>query len=163
MESFRKKAVYWLPAVALMIAIFVFSAMDANESDDMSGPFVTLFVHVLELVTGRQVDLGSPVMGACVFVVRKSAHMTEYAMLAASFCFALGRTFSLRGVAMGAGALGLAVLYAATDEFHQTFVPGRAGMLTDIGIDAIGALAGICVFFLVCRIIRRCGNRKGKK
>ena len=32
----------------------------------------------------------------------------------------------------------MTVCYAATDEFHQLFVPGRAGMVTDVLIDSIG-------------------------
>lgn len=39
----------------------------------------------------------------------------------------------------------LAVLYAATDEIHQTFVPGRSGRVTDVLIDAAGAAVGVLV------------------
>jgi VanZ family protein len=40
----------------------------------------------------------------------------------------------------------LAVLYAVTDEVHQTFVEGRAGAPLDVGIDALGALAGVLLW-----------------
>ena len=42
-------------------------------------------------------------------------------------------------------AWGAATLYAATDEFHQLFVPGRAGLPTDVLIDATGAALGLLV------------------
>ena len=61
-----------------------------------------------------------------------------------------------RDAASGSGAVvvearqvGLALLvsvtYAAADEFHQTLVPGRGGAITDVLIDAAGALAGIAL------------------
>jgi VanZ family protein len=46
----------------------------------------------------------------------------------------------------------MAVLYAITDEFHQTFTPGRNASITDVGIDAVGAILGVLVWIA----IRRC-------
>jgi VanZ family protein len=50
-----------------------------------------------------------------------------------------------------AAALGIAVLYAATDEFHQNFVPNRTGSLKDVGIDTAGALLGLGIVWLCYR------------
>ena len=72
-------------------------------------------------------------LGTWDYVLRKLAHMTEYAILA---------VLLLRATGSYAWAFGLAVAYAATDEFHQLFVRGRHGSPLDVGIDAIGALAG---------------------
>jgi VanZ family protein len=70
-------------------------------------------------------------------VLRKLAHMTEYAVLTVLWWRAL------RG--LGAGrplvlAIGISLLYAASDEFHQTFVEGRTGTPVDVGIDFVGML-----------------------
>ena len=54
---------------------------------------------------------------------------------------------------MIATAWGISTAYAATDEFHQIFVPGRAGMVTDVMIDSSGALAGILLAALAGFII----------
>jgi VanZ family protein len=43
-------------------------------------------------------------------------------------------------------AFALATLYAASDEFHQTFVRGRMGSPIDVAIDAIGVVAGIVIW-----------------
>lgn len=56
---------------------------------------------------------------------------------------------------MIATAWGISTAYAATDEFHQIFVPGRAGMVTDVMIDSSGALAGILLAALAGFIITR--------
>jgi VanZ family protein len=69
-----------------------------------------------------------------VVVVRKLGHVTGYALLTGLWWWAL------RGVVDRPllWAIGIALAYACTDEFHQTFVRGRDGTPRDVGIDAIG-------------------------
>jgi VanZ family protein len=76
-------------------------------------------------------------LGVWDTILRKGAHMTEYAILA---CLLVRATGSY------AWAFGLAVAYSATDELHQTFVRGRHGSPIDVGIDAVGALIGLAVW-----------------
>jgi VanZ family protein len=73
-------------------------------------------------------------LGVWDTVLRKGAHVTEYAVLGALLLRALGRDVPsfLAGVA-----------YAATDEFHQHFVAGRHASPVDVGIDAIGVAVGV--------------------
>jgi VanZ family protein len=75
-------------------------------------------------------------LGTWDTVLRKCAHMTEYAILA---------VLLLRATGSYAWAFALAVAYAASDEVHQLFVRGRHGSPVDVGIDAIGALIGLAV------------------
>jgi VanZ family protein len=49
------------------------------------------------------------------------------------------------GHAVEYAAFLVSVLYAASDEYHQTFVPGRSGRLVDVGVDTIGALVALLV------------------
>jgi VanZ family protein len=68
-------------------------------------------------------------------VLRKLAHVTEYAVLTGLWWRAL------RGLGLGrplAVAIAIGLLYAASDEFHQTFVEGRTGSPVDVGIDFAG-------------------------
>jgi len=73
-------------------------------------------------------------LGTWDYVLRKGAHMTEYAILAVLLARATGSYM---------WAFVLAVTYAGSDEFHQTFVRGRHGSPIDVGIDAVGALIGL--------------------
>ena len=75
-------------------------------------------------------------LGTWDYVLRKCAHMTEYAVLAVLLRRALGRD---------APTLLLASAYAVTDEFHQTFVAGRHGSPVDWAIDTVGALVGLAL------------------
>ena len=51
-------------------------------------------------------------------------------------------------------------LIAATDEFHQLFVPGRGARVTDVLIDSLGAAAGILLFLAVRRLLARPVQRR---
>jgi VanZ family protein len=73
-------------------------------------------------------------LGGWDYVLRKGAHMTEYAILA---------VLLVRATGSYAWAFGITVAYAASDEVHQLFVRGRHGSPIDVGIDAVGALIGI--------------------
>ena len=75
-------------------------------------------------------------LGTWDLVLRKLAHVGEYAVLGALLLRALARPWA---------ALALGIAYAVSDELHQTFVPGRAGTPLDVAIDAVGVALGILV------------------
>lgn len=74
----------------------------------------------------------------------KSGHGIGYAVLGGTLLRALAGG-TLRGVTWGRGAaaIGLAVLYGISDEFHQSFVPGRSPDAIDIAADAAGAAIAV--------------------
>lgn len=112
----------WLPPVLLMAVIYVLS---------------------------DQPNLGSG-LGVVDLIARKLVHMAEFAALTALWWRAL-RTKAGQTPALIAAA-GVAMVYAVTDEIHQTFVLGRSGSAWDAAIDAIG-VATACA--LVARRLRR--------
>ena len=92
---------------------------------------------------------------SAVFMARKCAHLTEFAIFACLVWNALrrprwrdARPWSWREAME---ALWFAALYAASDEFHQTFVPSREGCLRDVGIDTCGAAAGLLALWALGR------------
>jgi VanZ family protein len=104
-----KKLDPWLPPLLLMGVIFFFSA---------------------------QPNLNSG-LGWIDHVGRKIVHASEYAFL----CFLWWRALrtKLDSVRALAPAWAITTLYAATDEFHQTFIHGRHGTPVDVAIDSMGA------------------------
>ena len=93
------------------------------------------------------------------YVIRKGAHMAEYAILAALLWRA--RRQPVRGDTRpwhwseAILALGLAFAFAASDEFHQTFVPSREGRVGDVFIDSAGAALGVGAIWLFGRWRRK--------
>jgi VanZ family protein len=76
-------------------------------------------------------------LGTWDLILRKCAHVTEFAVLGFLLARAIGRE---------APALLLGVLYAASDEFHQAFVRGRHASPVDVTIDSLGLLLGLAVW-----------------
>ena len=71
-------------------------------------------------------------------VGRIVAHAGEYALLTALWAWALAPLYGRRALLAAAA---IALLYALTDEYHQSFVPGRDADLFDIVVDATGIAA----------------------
>jgi VanZ family protein len=99
----------WLPVVAWAAVIFTLSSIPS-------------------LSTG---------LGTWDTILRKGAHLTEYAVLGGLLYRALGREPL---------ALAVGIAYAATDELHQYFVHGRHASPVDVAIDAVGVAVGMLVW-----------------
>lgn len=108
------KILYWLPAGALMILIFLLSS---RQSISISTEFSINFIFF------------------------KSLHIGFYATLTFLYAFALRMTTNFSKKDQLLIAVMLAIAYGISDEIHQTYVPTRTGTFRDIGIDLIGILA----------------------
>lgn len=127
----RRFLKYWLPVLVWMICVFIGSTdlLSAEHTSRYIGPFLRWFAP----------DVSEATVASVQMVARKCAHLTEYAILAAL----LYRAFRQhRGQAFGT-VLIISVLYAALDEFHQSFVVTRTASPWDVAIDCFGALVGM--------------------
>ena len=70
------------------------------------------------------------------FILKKIGHITVYAVLFRLTYDALGKKSEHRVL----NAFVFCILYAISDEYHQSFVPGRTPMLRDVGIDLVGMM-----------------------
>jgi VanZ family protein len=119
---------YWLPPLLWMGLIFFLSA----QSSLPHHPDILL-------------DL----------ILKKVAHVMEYGILAFLLWRALSRELDTLSWSALVIAFLVSVLYAASDEYHQTFVPGRNGTPVDVSIDAVGALIALLVVGSLRRKRRR--------
>jgi len=90
-------------------------------------------------------DLGTG-LGGWDLVLRKTAHAAEFAVLGLLLARAIGRELP---------ALVLGIGYAAADELHQAFVPGRLGSPWDVLLDSVGVAFGV----LLMRRLRTYNSR----
>lgn len=179
-------AILW---IALMVLIYWFSDQPDTVSSEQSMRIGKLICSILvggydtlsEVTQYQYAELID-------HFVRKSAHFCEYAVLGmltwGSFRWVRvvfrekrGRCYETCSEAESGSrslwanrkievfAWAWCICYAATDEFHQLFVPGRYGMVRDVILDSLGALTGIAVCIMVSR--RFCKNgtkgREGKR
>lgn len=137
----KKQYLAWLPACMFAAAIFWFSAQPADISTEMSDSVTKLLLRIAE-ATGLLELSPQKVYRLCrlsAVPIRKAAHITEYMVFHVTVLYAL-RRWNMRGEKWLLRALAITVFYACTDEFHQLFVPGRAGRITDVMIDSTGVL-----------------------
>ena len=87
----------------------------------------------------------SPGIGNLGHVV---AHFTEYFVLTSLWAWALIPHLGLRALPV---AWLIAVAYAITDEWHQSFVPDRDSDPVDVLVDSVGAAAAVALFAVIAR------------
>lgn len=156
MKQTERKALYgWLCLTALWCAlIFWFSAKPADASSEQSGSIVRL----LEVVIGR-LGLGSFVsvigLDVLTYLVRKTAHFTIYFVLGLLSSRSAAHLFSCAGVRRFFVPLCFCALYAASDELHQDFVPGRAAMWQDVLLDSSAAAVACALHTLAVHLHAR--------
>ena len=135
-----KKKKYLILTILWMIFIFVMSQTPGNDSSKQSNFIVDIIIHILPITRDT-----------LSFIVRKCAHMTEYAILA----FLIYKTIVHIGKSLVKSFI-FTFLYACTDEFHQLFIAGRAGQFRDVCIGSTGALIMILIIYII-------NKRKDKK
>lgn len=144
----KKKHCYAILCIIWMLVIFWFSAQVADDSQEMSD----FFVHLLDAVFSLDIMRNEIIRDMTSFLVRKAAHMSVYAVLAILFGLTI-REYKKEPWLLP--ALAATAAYAATDEFHQLFVPGRSGQLKDVLIDTAGVALGLVLLALILYLKRR--------
>lgn len=141
----------WLPAVIWMGVIFAMSAMPGDVSGETSGTLMRVVMGVLSFVLGG--DAAAAIEPDFIhLLIRKGAHMAEYAVLFLLY----HRALRLEGAKRpGLLALALCAAYAATDELHQAFVAGRGPSVVDVCIDTLGADAAWTLTSIIGNIKRK--------
>jgi VanZ family protein len=169
--------VFWLPPLAWMVLIFSASA-DARSYQHSSLLFVPMLNWLFPRMSVEHVEM-------IHHMLRKCGHLTEFAILALLFWRAIhhtrrppitterndaGRTEPKHsGGGRGepkqieggwhwdeAGlALSFVFLYAASDEFHQIFVPSRTPLVSDVFIDTAGGTIGLLFIWILGKVFKR--------
>lgn len=143
-----------VPAICIMIAIFYFSSQTAVESSSLSGGItenIYQFVSKIGIIDNSDKYAWLEYLET---IIRKVAHMTEYAILGIAVSFSLFVYGNRRGKLVLLNVM-ICVFYALTDEIHQLYVAGRSGQLLDVAIDGCGALIGCFVFLLIGRLFKK--------
>ena len=141
----RRFVRYWMPAIVWMALIFL------GSTDMLSAEHTSRFLVPLLRWIDPQISFAA--LNAIQLGIRKLGHLTEYAILAALLWRALrgGTRWQMKmSILLLVAALACAI-FAASDEFHQSFVPSRTASPTDVMIDICGALIGLAICLVFAR------------
>lgn len=128
----------WLPVLvwATFISWFSTDAFSARSTNSYIDPVLRFFLGELTPAGFRLAHS----------IIRKSAHLTEYAILGGLICRAMTEPGARISRAVAFKAVACCAAYAALDEAHQSLVPSRTGSGVDVLIDTTGATLGTFLF-----------------
>jgi len=137
---------YWLPVLLWLGFIFI------GSTDLMSAEHTSRFL--IPILLWLKPDISPEALAQVHFVLRKLGHVTEYAILAMLLWRALRHETNpqikailrLRsGQTLFLSVWILCAIFAATDEYHQSFVASRSAAIGDVLIDDAGAIFGLLI------------------
>lgn len=97
-----------------------------------------IWASLIFLISNQPINKPGGAFNWLDFILKKTAHFGEYTVLYLLIFKAMGKKSIIK-------PLLLTILYALTDEWHQTFIVGREGTLRDVGFDALGATLGLII------------------
>lgn len=159
---------FTLIAIACMAYIFICSSQPAEISNDLSERITAKITDGMSQETKEKIAQVKPFSKDKISIdnadsnrifsimnnnIRKYAHFALFLVLGMSSASALLILWGKRLFLPVIVSLLLCLVWAALDEFHQMFVPGRGPQLSDVGIDFFGSLMGVAIVFIIRCII----------
>lgn len=139
--------------------IFGFSSQDGEKSGGISKKITEFILEKSSKYNSLEQTKKEEVSKRTERIIRKIAHFSIYTLVG----FLLMALFSTyenikRKYQIYISAI-IGILYAISDEIHQSFIPERGPKITDVFIDSLGVFFGMAVILLIIEIL----NRKNKK
>ncbi|MBE7033589.1 MAG: VanZ family protein [Ruminococcaceae bacterium] len=146
-----KKIILWVLIILWMSVIFAFSNQQATQSKKVSSGVIKTVVKAFDFNDSLSEEELTNISEKLTFVVRKGAHFSAYALLGLLIAMLL-KEYNILKAKQFLLSIGIAFLYACSDEIHQIFVKGRSGEVRDVIIDTCGAIFGVLILKLIIRI-----------
>lgn len=155
----NKKLFHSILVIIWMLVIFNFSSQNGTKSTKTSDVVTSMVVNVTTSVTNKDIpreEIKKKVEDS-TFLVRKTAHFTEYLILGI-LVLQLLSDYTKINKRMLIVSLIICYLYAVSDEVHQIFIPDRAAKVLDTFIDGAGSLVGITIYSIYQSKCRKMSN-----
>ena len=155
----NKKLFHSILVIIWMLVIFNFSSQNGTKSTKTSDVVTSMVVNVTTSVTNKDIpreEVKKKVEDS-TFLVRKTAHFTEYLILGI-LVLQLLSDYTKINKRMLIVSLIICYLYAVSDEVHQIFIPGRTAKVLDTFIDGAGSLVGIVIYSIYQSKCRKMSN-----
>lgn len=155
----NKKLFHSILVIIWMFVIFNFSSQNGTKSTKTSDVVTSMVVNVTTSVTNKDIpreEVKKKVEDS-TFLVRKTAHFTEYLILGI-LVLQLLSDYTKINKRMLIVSLIICYLYAVSDEVHQIFIPDRTAKVLDTFIDGAGSLVGITIYSIYQSKCRKMSN-----
>lgn len=156
MKNITKRIIFATLIIINCATIFYFSHQVADDSSNQSSIIVEIISNIIPYIKNMEepdkIIFKEEILTP---IVRKTAHFSIYAMLGLLTTNFMLTIENKKMYKRALFALAFCFIYAITDEFHQTFIPGRSGELRDVLIDSSGALVGILFTIAITKLKRK--------
>lgn len=151
----KKRILFVSLSIIWMIVIFMFSNQNGETSGGLSDKIVSVIIKIIYGKQFSDFDLSkqNEIQEVISFIIRKGAHFTIFGILATFYYFML--TSFKKNEFNYLISLALTFIYACSDEWHQSFVGGRAPQIRDVLIDTTGGIVFLLVIWLISFILDR--------
>ena len=138
--------------ITWMFVIFNFSNQTGTSSSGLSSKIIIGIAEIFnkDLTTKEKEEI----VDKYKLIVRKGAHFGTYFILGTLTIILF---IDLKGTTKLSFIIStlICTIYAATDEIHQLFIPGRCGSIIDVLIDSCGSLTAIIIIFTIASLIKK--------
>lgn len=152
-----KRILFIIMLLATLYIIFGFSSQDGEQSGNLSLKVTNFIVEMFSKVKNMDVTLKMHYIERLHPIIRKLAHFSIYCLVGFSV-MGFWCTFDIKNKYKLLWSILLGVSYAASDEFHQSFVPGRGPSVRDVCIDSAGVLTGIFIMIFLILLFEAFNN-----
>lgn len=148
------RAILMLLLLSTFFIIFGFSSQDGEKSGNISKKITEEIITRIPQIQEKEQNEREAITLRIEKVIRKIAHFSIYTAVGL-LLMALISTFEMKEKNRIIISLIIGIIYASSDEIHQSFVPERSPMITDVMIDTMGVMLGILLIMLGKAIIKK--------
>lgn len=148
------RAILMLLLLSTFFIIFGFSSQDGEKSGNISKKITEEIITRIPQIQEKEQNEREAITLRIEKVIRKIAHFSIYTAVGL-LLMALISTFEMKEKNRIIISLIIGIIYASSDEIHQSFVPERSPMITDVMIDTMGVMLGILIILLGKTIIEK--------
>ncbi len=161
MKTYLLRGIFLLLSIMTAIMIFSFSAESGEESGQTSGKVTDIVLSVSGIAEGKSEAEYEEIKDKTSSILRVLAHFSEYLLFGVFVCLFLS-TFQRRNLFLLLCTMAVVLFYAALDEWHQYYVPGRSADILDVLTDASGGLCGSGAVLLVRMALARMKEKQNQ-
>lgn len=143
------------------ISIFNFSNQDGQASSGLSKKVARKIVDVFPYTKNLSEKTKNKIVEKTQPIIRKGAHLSIYTLVGI-FIMSFISTYKIHLKYKFLISILVGLVYASSDEIHQSFIPGRTASIIDVGIDTTGILLGIILVLIVISVYKALTEKKTK-
>lgn len=137
--------------------IFSFSDQDGEKSGSISRKITEFVTENIRSIQKLEKNKKEEILKKIEHIIRKLAHFSIYTFVGI-LLMSLAETYNLNKKRKVGVSIGVGILYAISDEIHQSFIPDRTPQITDVCIDTLGVAFGILIVIVCIKKYIKCKN-----